>query len=190
MKKKQWLVITVLLLVVIGVPVFSGQTQESDRPQTETATSRPAEELPEHVPYMFLFHHVKFLKEQAEEIERQGKGKSNLLTQFRVESSLSDEKFQLLKEVALDCEREVAALDKKAEVIINAFRERISKDETLRKQKLQPPPELIAMQQERNAIILRARDRIRMALGEEEFTDFHGFVRNRIAANARRVRPN
>ncbi len=46
----------------------------------------------------------------------------------------------------------------------------------------EPPPELKVMQAERNAIVLRGRDRLRAALGEQEFARFHDFVLRRFAA--------
>ena|SRR5437588_4888386 len=138
--------------------------------------------MPEHVPYMFLFHHLSFLKQKAEEFEKLGKGKSILLQRFREDAGLNDAQFQQLLLVALDCERRVAEQDKKAMVIINRMKAPYP-DGKLPAGEAPPPlpPELITMQQERDAIILRARDSLRRALGEQDFVRFNAFVQSHIA---------
>jgi hypothetical protein len=53
-----------------------------------------------------------------------------------------------------------------------------------------PPPELKALWEERNAIILRARDQIRAVFGEEEFARFDNYAKYHHGANTSRVTIN
>jgi hypothetical protein len=138
---------------------------------------------PPQVVYSALFHHVIAVKEQAEAEESQGKDASSLRSVFREKADLSEVQAHLLSVIAVDCVREVAAQDARAQVIISAFKVRFPPGRLPPGVKLPPPPpELKLMQQERDAMILRARERLRLALGEEEFQRFEGYVTRRVAA--------
>jgi hypothetical protein len=157
--------------------------------QENLASSSP--EMLEHVPYMILFHHIRVIKEQAEENERQSGRKSALPSRFMEEASLNDNQFQMLKTVALDCEQQVQVFDKKAQVIIEAARARFPGGVIPQGQELPPPPpELLSLQREHDALILRCRDRVRASLGEQEFVRFKQFVQRRIVSNLRIETPN
>lgn len=138
---------------------------------------------PPQVVYSALFHHVVAVKEQAEVEERQGKDASSLRSLFRDRADLSDVQAHLLNAIATDCVREVAVQDARAQEIINAFRLRFPPGRLPIGVKLPPPPpELAQMQEERDAMILRAGERLRLALDENEFQRFEGFVMRRVAA--------
>lgn len=141
---------------------------------------------------MFLFHHLKVIKEQGEENERRGKDKSVLLARFYEKASLDENRGQMLLNVALQCERELEELDRKAQLIINDFRARHFPDGVYRGQGElpPPPPELAAMQQERNAIVLRARNRLRGVMGEQDFDRLNVFVGSEIAASVKAIKAN
>jgi hypothetical protein len=138
---------------------------------------------PPQVIYSALFHHVVAVQEQAEAEERQGKDASSLRSVFREKADLSEVQAHLLNVIAADCVREVAAQDARAQQVIKAFKVRFPPGRLPPGVKLPPPPtELKLMQHERDAMILRARERLRLALGEEEFQRFEGFVTRRVAA--------
>jgi len=78
-----------------------------------------------------------------------------------------------LEAIAFACKEDVSRQDQKARGIIMSYRAQFPDG------KIPdgvtpppPPPELKLMWEERNAIILRARDRLRAALGEEAFRRF------------------
>ena len=153
------------------------------------AALQPAQEQPQRIPpppqvvYSALFHHVVAVKEQAEAEERQGKDASSLRSLFREKADLSEVQAHLLNAIATDCVREVAVQDSRAQEIINAFRLRFPPGKLPPGVKLPPaPPELAQMQEERDAMILRARERLRLSLGEDEFQRFEGLVTRRVAA--------
>jgi hypothetical protein len=175
-----------LLVIVMGVVAFNSRTQSKTNPvkSAPAAVAPKPAQLPEHVPYMFLFRRLKNLEEQNRADEQQGKRKSGQLKKLYEELSITDDEAQVLLTAALECERQLAVQDEKAQVIIDNFRARnFPNGEYNQPGPLPPPPpELEAMQQERNAIILRARDRLRRALGEERFAHLHEFVMTNIAS--------
>lgn len=193
MSKKYMLVIFTFVALIVGALVFDRSAgiaqpvKQNDAPPVEAGY-----EVPEHVAYRHLFHHAYLMSEKADKEERQGKSEaaSTLRSIFKSEAELNDEQARIFNEVAAECEREVKEQDKKAKVIIDAFRAQYPGGEVPNGEPLPPPsPELAQMQLERNAIILRFRDRLRAALGEEEFSRFKRFVKERIAPNIRLMSP-
>lgn len=125
----------------------SGQDEEAQRKKSEV--------VPEHIVYGQMFSLLVALDNAAD---------------YQQQAGLSDEQAAALKKIAIDCQREIEQQDTKARKVINAFRDKLAKIKPKPGTSLPPPPaELAAMQKERNAIILRARDRLRVALGEEKF---------------------
>jgi hypothetical protein len=154
----------------------AGELQELERPRRVA--------VPPQVVYSALFHHVVAVKQQAEAEERQGKDARSLRSMFREKADLSDVQAHLLDAIATDCVREVAAQDARAQVIISAFKVRFPPGRLPPGVKLPPPPpELKQMQEERDAMILRARERLRLSLGEDEFQRFEGLVTRQVAAS-------
>jgi hypothetical protein len=146
--------------------------------------------VPDHVIYGLFLRHVSMLKKQAIENERRGKDGSGLRSTYKRKADLSDYEADRLEQIATECEQEVTQQDARAKVIIDAFRARypngiVPPGETLPP----PPPELQAMQIERDQIVLRARDRLRAAFGEQEFTRFEQFIRSEVAPEIQRTRP-
>lgn len=193
MSKKYMLVIFTFAALALSALVFDRSAGIAKPVKQDD--SRPVEtghEVPEHVAYRHLFHQAHLLNEKADQAERQGKSEaaSSLRSIYKREAELNDEQTRLFNEVAAECEREVVEQDKKAKVIIDAFRAQYPGGRVPDGEPLPPPsPELAQMQLERNAIILRSRDRLRAALGEEEFSRFKHFVKVKIAPNIRPMSP-
>jgi hypothetical protein len=180
MNRRQIAISFCIAALVAGAIFLWTPAPKAALPQTQQQSQRIS--APPKVVYSTLFHHVVAVKEQAEAEERQGKDASSLRSLFRERADLSEVQAHLLNAIATDCVREVAAQDARAQVIINAFKIRFPPGRLPPGVKLPaPPPELKQMQEERDAIILRARERLRLALGEEEFQRFEGFVTRRVA---------
>lgn len=194
MVKKKLLVISLLGgVVAVGGLSFTGRTQNINPHAQPAATAQPQQigELPEHVSYRFLFHHLRVLKEEGEKSERRGRGKSTLLLRFKEEAALNDNQFRKLQDEALECERRVAELDEKAKAIIEAAKAQFPLGIVPLGQNVPPPPpELQALQEERDSTILRSRDRLRAAFDEPSFARFHDSVQRRIASQVRTATPN
>lgn len=158
----------------------AGELQELARPRKISP--------PPQVVYSALFHHVVAVRQQAEAEELQGRDARSLRSIFREKADLSEVQAHLLDGIATDCVREVAAQDARAQVIISAFKARFPPGRLPLGVKLPPPPpELTQMQEERNAMILRARDRLRLSLGEDEFQRFEGMVTRQVASSIQPV---
>jgi hypothetical protein len=119
--------------------------------------------------------------QQADEMQRQGKDTSPLRSFFQRKANLNEFQARILDTVADECVRQLDVQDARGQLIINDFRKRFPPGKLPTGVKLPPPPlELTKMQEERDAMILRARDRLRIAFGEDEFQRFEGFVTERV----------
>ena len=141
---------------------------------------------PEHVIYSQLFHHVVATKQIADEEEKKGKDVKHLRSLFQEEADLSEYQARVLDNVASDCVKEANKLDAKAQAIIDKYRAKYLKGKIPKGETLPPPPnELKEMQEERNKLILKFRDRLFIELGEEGTYKFKQFVEKKVATSVR-----
>lgn len=189
MIKKFVLSILCLGFLLVGILAFTRASTSKQGNELSASQEQPA--VPEHVIYRQLFHDIVALNERADELGRQGMNAPSLRNVYKRRADLSEDQARVLYEIALDCEHQVNQQDAKAKVIIDNFKSRYPGGRVPSGEIPGPPsPELVSMQAERNAIILRARDRLREAFGDEEFKRLKEFVENRIAPNVRPVANN
>lgn len=160
---------------VVAVP--RGSVGSVDRTTAASRGPEPVRERPEHVRYWLLFNRVASLKDKADELERKGQ-KTSLRTAVKKDAGLNDEQGQALEDISLECAREVTRRDARAKQMIHDFKSRfpgghVPDGETLPP----PPPELIALQRDRDNAVLRARGRLHASLGDREFERFDAFVK-------------
>jgi len=139
--------------------------------------------VPEHVVYRMFLRQIFNNQQQADKAERRGDRRAAHAWRHHYEDAeLSEEQMRALTRIATECEQEVREMDAKARAIIDARRALYYPgDKVPPGGKLAPPsPELIAMQQERDALILRCRERVREAFGEQEFARLQDFLRRRV----------
>jgi hypothetical protein len=176
MNKKKYGISLVCWLVLILGMAFVAIAQESQR------------YVPEHIIYRTLFHTIFLLNEKADEAEQ--KGQSNeakaFRRMFRQDAELSDEHATILDRIAAECEQAIRVVDAKAQAIIQIRRAHYPNGR-LRpgQQPLPPSPELAALQQERDALIWRYRNRLQEAFGETEWERFKKSVPPRIASGVK-----
>ncbi len=181
MKNKRILIGLCAVSLVTGVLGFKYEVTSSRKTQ---ASQKEAQSIPDHAVYRQLFHHHVALKNKAEELERQGKNAKALRSFYKEAAGMTDDEARAFDQIASDCERDVAKQDDKAKAMIDAVRQRYPNGKVPKGEKPpEAPPELKAMQEERNTIILRARDRLRAALGEQEFQRFSQFVERDVKPN-------
>jgi len=142
---------------------------------------------PKHVVYGLLFREVATFKKIAHEKELKGEDGSFLRKHHKENLKLNDEQTEALERVAEETDREVRKLDKEARKIIEKGRSRhpngkLKAGETLPA----PPAELKGLQQRRDGLILKGRDELRAALGEQEFQRFDEFVQQEVT---KRMKP-
>ncbi len=187
-KNKKMYTAGFLCLMALTVATSAFQKLAQTAPSTElTPSTQSAQEqnrqVPEHIPYRILFHQVYVLNQEANKAEAQGKHGSaaSFRSWFKLDAELSDAQARILNEVAAACENDVKQVDKKAKVILDARRAHYPDGKLMPGQEPLPPSEeLKVLQQERNTTILQCRDRLRAALGEQEFARFQRFVERRV----------
>ena len=141
--------------------------------QTAASAATPRAKLSEHVQYYFLFRHLSAVKETP------------AAAGFQAEAGLNSGQLQALTSVAVNNERELNRLDERAKAIIDAFHAQYPPGRL--PPGVVPPassPQLNVLQQQREATILRYREQLRRMFGEEEFTRFDVFVKDKIGGNA------
>lgn len=162
------------------------QTDQQSPPATTVGTEespRPSR-APEHVIYRQFFRHLMALKERADEVEAQGRSGKALRSHYKDKVKLSDRQSRLLDEIAADCDREVAEMDARAKRIIDDAHARFPNGVVPAGQRVPPPPpELKQMQRQRDSAVMRARHKLRAALGEEGFRQVDDFLKLNFAPN-------
>lgn len=153
------------------------------RPAGATPQAQPPQQpAPAHAVYNEFFYHVNFLKSKAEKEEKAGKDAAMLRSFYKRQAKIDDAQLQLLDRVAADLKGQLDQLDQKAQKIIRKFRADVQAMEIKPGQRPpDPPAELKAMQAERDALILRARDGLRASLGGEAFGRLDRYVQQNIA---------
>ena len=183
MNKKLWLAVfatcTLISAIVFHVATtkrhLAAEIHPHSRPASETSPS-----VPEHIVYGFLFLFRNVARNNERNLELQAKGAvSRKYFAFKRELGFGAEQSRVLTEIASDCEFQVRQQDRNAQFIIAEFRAKLPKT----KEAPPPPPQLKTMWEERNAIILRARDRLRAALGNETFERLDNFAKFRYGTN-------
>jgi hypothetical protein len=184
MTKKLAILVVGTVLLGVAAFVFSGQKNFS----VISSAQNTSPEVPDNIVYQHLFRHVAAFKARADELERQGKDAGNFHRFFKRKADLSDEQTQMLEQIATQCVLEIKAIDERAKPIIEAYKAQYPNGQVPHGQLPAPPPaELREMTRERNELVLRKRDELRAAFGEERFKHFQQFVKNKIASNVNPV---
>jgi hypothetical protein len=177
-----------ILFLATGTAAFAASAAEpSARPL------RSPDALPEPVLYGQMFLHVVALEQRAAALEKRGEDGSQLRLRYKQSAELSDREDETLKTIARDCMARVTEQDRKAMEVIRAVRARTPDGQLARGEKAPVPQaelaELAALQAERDALILAARDRLRATFGEEEFVRLDAFARKTLGPHIRQIAP-
>jgi hypothetical protein len=162
-------------------------TATAQRPSSPPFSPQDGD-IPQYAVYRQLFRHFVFLKEKAAEKEQHAEDGSSLRTFYKRKANLDDKQAQALDRIATETDDAVTKLDEKAKKIIDDIRARYPDGKLPAGQ--QPPPmpeELKAMQKQRIETILAGRDRLRQALGEQEFQRFDQYVQQNIAGRMKPI---
>ncbi|MBA3242903.1 MAG: hypothetical protein H0T60_16905 [Acidobacteria bacterium] len=181
MKRKRILIILCVIALPI-IPFAIGESFPIKRAQVlnhnSHGTAQAGTTVPDHVIYGFLFERVVSVKIKIREYQSQGRISKKPTYALQKEAKLTEGQASMLEAIALACQQEVARQDERARAIVFAYRAqfpngRIPDGVT----PPPPPPELKVMWEERNAMILRARDRLQAAFGKEVFHQFDQHVK-------------
>lgn len=183
MNKKKLLCVLGGLLVVLAcaLALLHGRAGGPQAEATAATKSSAAPPLPRTEPdedvlvYGHLFGDVAQLREA-------GGGRRDL---YKTAARLSGTQAAALERIALECQRELKRQDGRAFEIIKEFRRRLEQRGAA-PEDAPPPAELAALQEGRNRIIRRAKERLAAALGAGEFARFDGFVRAAVKVSVER----
>lgn len=190
---KKTLTVLALILISLAVFAFNGNQPSSGKTSPITATSSPQgtresprpSDAPEHIIYRQFFHHLMSFKARAKEVESKGGDGRSLRSYFKRKASLADNEALILDAVAADCERDVSDLDAKAKPIIARYRASLIRGKIDSKTLPPLPPELAVLQEQRNMVILHARERLRKSLGHQAFSRLDDFIKMNSERNSR-----
>jgi|ERR1041384_3237259 hypothetical protein len=181
--KKVFVCSAIMVASLFTVSMISVPKQASVQQPLSPPESRP----PEQVVYSAFFHFVVDLQKQAGELESEGKKGESLRGYVQKETGLSDEEAAELSEISAACVEAVSQQDAKALLVIQQFQAQFPGGKVPRGVKLPPPPpELKALQEERDQMILSARNQLVSVLGETVFGNLERFAKSRVAINRTR----
>ncbi len=169
MKNKKTILLAAVCFVLVGIFVGTGKNNFSSTPVVaSTPTPQPAEALfvsreampPERM-YWQLFKHIGTIKQKQSSLQAQGES-STLTSTYSKELGLNAPQAQTLENQADNCLQQVQVFDQQAEAIIDEARSHYPGGRLDEGAKPPPPPaQLYALQQQKNKVVLAARDSLK-----------------------------
>lgn len=193
MGKKQIVIFSCVAILLAGAFTLSRNTFSKAAREDLPPHAHPPEQavvVPDYVVYNFLFHKVVRLREKTRELQAQGRIGQKPYFPLQREAGLTEGQSNALEAIAFACWQQVTQQNEKAQAIIKAFQSRFPEGRVPSSGAPPPPPELKNMWEERNAMILRARDQLRAAFGEEEFARFDNYAKFHYGTNTSPVTIN
>ncbi len=141
----------------------------------------PRQPPAQHVLYHMLFNHLGFLKQKASEIRSVGKNGDALERHYQLKIGLTVAENAALVARAALCEEEVARLDETTRSFIDNVRKQRVGPRTFTPP--EPPAELIRLQTEREAVILRHIGQLQREPGNAAFQKVDAYLRGDFARN-------
>jgi hypothetical protein len=190
MKKKNTITIVLVLAVVVLTLAFGSQSPSvrkwlSFAPQ---ARAQSASQIPSNALYDMMFRTIISFRRKAEIQILKGESAPSLHNYFKAEAGLTDRENEVLQQVAIEFLQEVQPLDDQAIRLIAQYKRAFSEGEIPAGQEVpKPPQELAPLQEQREALVWRYRDRLREMLGEDRFGEFDNFVQGTFAVNFRSI---
>ena len=188
MNKKMLLVICGFVMLLVVGSVFGNKSQPTRPHNPQNIPAPSSEPIPEPVVYSTFFNYVVHVKEQADETENKGKSAASLRAYFQNQAGLTEDQARLLNDLAAKCVTDVARQDAIAQEVVNKFQSQFPNGRIPKGTKLPPPPASLAiMQQERNRIILQARESLQLTLGEIAFNKVRNYIAVSITPNIKAI---
>jgi hypothetical protein len=173
---------------LVGTPdAYAASLPISPNP---SAAAKQAPPVPENVLYGVMFREIAAFKKKAAEKEKKGEDASEIRKYHKKRARLNDQQGDILDRIADETNRETAKLDAKAKKIIEAERARRPGGQLKAGEELPAPPEALKnLGQQRKQLILKARERLRLELGDAEFQRFEQFVKQDIGSRIKPIKP-
>lgn len=177
MSNKNIIAIALVLAVAALVVAFGSlSTNKLYSIEQKTTAQSAATEIPQYVLYEQVFRLTIAFKIKAEADEEGGEEASAFATYFKDKAQLTEPENEILKQVAAEFIQEVQSIDEDAEELIGQLRKGSSEDY------IEPPQELLTLQEERNSVALLYRSQLQTLLGTARFTQFDNFIQGEFAS--------
>jgi len=201
---KYILLAAALLIMAVGfiATATNSITRVSGQGGTPSPTSTPglnlytdAKPMPPELAYWALFQEIQALKDKDSESLAQGETTNFKNSFYANRLGLETSQFAAVDAAATECLTNLQPIDQSAREIINKYRAQFPKGELKQispsspPNKQQParpqksfqslppvPAELKQLQNQKNQIILNAKEKIKQSLGQTEFADFDSSV--------------
>jgi hypothetical protein len=175
------IIVCTMVLVALGVSTVGHQ----QTPKTSTApTQEQQTTVPEHVIYGMFLRDLDTFNQKAESARAKGDVKSSEAYRnfYKGRAGWNDAEFGALNEIAAGCQRQLKVINAKAKKVIDERRKLYYPNNQVRKDGQLAPPsaELKQLQAEHDAVILAARDQIRLTLGEQSFQRLQEFLKRNL----------
>lgn len=129
------------------------------------ATPSPPAEMPEHIKFKFLFEHLANIND-----------KPGILREYQGKTGLPDGVFNVLVLLAVEHEQQAVVIDQHAKIIIDNFHAQYPRNMPPGMAPPPPPRELLDLQDQRDALSLRYRDRLKTQIGDETYARLKQFM--------------
>lgn len=152
----------------------------------QTVTTSASAALTDDVIYMHFFRHVARYQEFASAAESSGVS-SPFRHSFRRNLALDPNQEHDLNQIAADYLNQSRAIQQEIAVVIKAFRVAYPPGKLKSGSLPPPPPGLAPLVAQKKAIVLAARDRLRTALGDDEFSRVDALIKTRVSPQISRT---
>lgn len=144
-------------------------------------SSQGSPKIPIHISYLFLFKRIEKVEKYAVEEESKGKDGKIYRQHYKNKAKLTDEQNVALSKAAKDCLAEVSKKDAEAKKIIDREHAKHPGGKLNPGEPIPTPPiELMTLQQERDAIVVRYIDVLKESFSPADFVKFQQFVEQHI----------
>ena len=145
------------------------------RAQQSAGIAAQDDELPIHARYLTLFR--RLVAELSDSQNGSHGGAPSYRAILQGDAGLSSEQIKSLVQIASDCMQKVAEIDHQAREITQVYRnQNRSRGQSPEGDQSSPPSSLKALTQQRDDLILQAREQVRLTFGQAEFERFDRYV--------------
>lgn len=177
-------IVSTFFALAVALALFWGGEHIYARWFSTGSSISAVEAIPDQVLYDSLFRMDVSFRRKALEQELTGQPVTSFKTYFKDSANLTDEENEILRQTAIDFVQEIVPIDTQARQITANFREQYLYGEVPAGGEVAPPPaELGDLQNRRNEIVLRQRDKLSDLLGKAAFEKLDEFIHKDFASN-------
>ena len=185
MKNKNIILIIMSLITVLSVFAGINKVTLFNTPVVASSTPSPTprvakyitrQEMPPQIMYLQLFKHISVLKQMEAKSQSQGFSSSWTSTFYSEKLGLTSSQSQIIDNEVADCLQKVQNLDQQAESIITNARAQFPNGDLAGKSLPPPPPQLYALQTQKDNIVLAAKANLEQQFGSQKFIEFNDAV--------------